>query len=121
MSVSLSKMNGLLIVLGNIFNIGRKSKVSMDVKKETQHNHIQITTEDEEKTIFTCPWGTFTYFVLPFGLCNAPTTFQQVVIGIFYDLVHDCMEIYMYDFTTYGDKFDEALANMEKTLIRCKE
>jgi hypothetical protein len=37
MSVSLRKMNGLLIVLGNIFNIGRKSKVSVDVKKETQH------------------------------------------------------------------------------------
>jgi hypothetical protein len=37
MSVSLTKINGLLIVLGNIFNIGRKSKVSVDVKNETQH------------------------------------------------------------------------------------
>jgi hypothetical protein len=40
------------------------------------YNQIQITPEDQEKTTFTCPWGTFTYRVLPFGLCNAPTTFQ---------------------------------------------
>jgi hypothetical protein len=70
---------------------------------------------------FTCPWGTFSYRVLPFGLCNALATFQRVVIGIFFDLIHDCVEIYMDDFTTYGDEFNQALDNLEKTLIRCKE
>jgi hypothetical protein len=63
----------------------------------------------------------FSYRVLPFGLCNAPATFQRVVIGIFFDLFHDCVEIYIDDFMTYGSEFDEALENLEKTLIRCKE
>jgi hypothetical protein len=71
--------------------------------------------------MFTYPWGTFSYRVLPFGLCNTPTTFQRYVIGIFSDLIHECVEIYMDDFTTYGDEFDEALEKLEKTLIRCKE
>ena len=39
------------------------------------YNQIQISPEDQDKTTFTCPWGTFAYRVLPFGLCNAPATF----------------------------------------------
>jgi hypothetical protein len=83
------------------------------------YNQIKIAPQDQDKTTFTSPWGTFSYKVLPFGLCNAPTTFQRAVIGIFSDMVNDCMEIFMDDFTPYGIDFDEALANLEKVLKRC--
>ena len=85
------------------------------------YNQINITLEDQDKTTFTCPWGTFAYSILPFGLCNAPTTFQRVVISIFADISHDCMEIYMDDFTTFGVAFEEAMKNLEKVMIRCQE
>jgi hypothetical protein len=85
------------------------------------YNQIQISPEDQDKTKFTCPWGTYAYRVLPFGLCNAPATFQRVVLAIFSDLTHDCVEVYMDDFTVYGDDFQQALDNLEKVLIRCKE
>jgi len=84
------------------------------------YNQIQVAPEDQDKTTFTCPWGTFAYRVLPFGLCNAPATFQRAVLGIFSDLIHDCVEVYMDDFTVYGNSFEEALENLEKVLIRCK-
>jgi hypothetical protein len=83
------------------------------------YNQIKIAPQDQDKTTFTSPWGTFAYKVLPFGLCNAPTTFQRVVIGIFSDMVNDYMEIFMDDFTPYGTDFDEALANLEKVLKIC--
>ena len=51
-----------------------------------RYNQIQISLEDQDKTTFTCPWGTFTYRVLPFGLCNAPTTFQSAAVSIFVEL-----------------------------------
>ncbi|GKC39374.1 putative nucleotidyltransferase, ribonuclease H [Tanacetum coccineum] len=38
---------------------------------------IPIALEDQEKTTFTCPYDTFAYKRMPFGLCNAPTTFQR--------------------------------------------
>eukprot|EP00253_Pinus_taeda_P013985 PITA_13985 len=87
----------------------------------SEYNQIQISLEDQDNTTFTCPWGTFAYRVLPFGLCNAPATFQRVVLSIFAELVHDSVEIYMDDFTPYGSSFQEALSNLGKVLSKCIE
>jgi len=59
--------------------------------------------------------------VIPFGLCNSPTTFQRAVLSIFVELVHDVVEIYMDDFTPYGCDFQEALSNLCKVLKKCIE
>ena len=85
------------------------------------YNEIRIAPEEQEKTTFTCPWGTYAYKVLPFGLCNAPATFQRVVLTIFSDLSHDFVEVYMDDFTVMVDTFEEALYNLEFFLQRCRE
>jgi hypothetical protein len=69
------------------------------------YNQIKIAPQDQDKTTFTSPWGTFAYRVLLFGLCNAPSTFQRAVIGIFSDMLNDSMEIFMDDFTPYGVSF----------------
>jgi len=85
------------------------------------YNQIQISPEDQDKTTFTCPWGTFAYWVLPFRLCNALATFQRAVLSIFAELVHDLVEIYMDDFTPYESSFQEALSNLGKVLSKCIE
>ncbi|RVW11963.1 Retrovirus-related Pol polyprotein from transposon 17.6 [Vitis vinifera] len=41
---------------------------------------IEIDVEDQEKTTFTCPFGTYAYRRMPFGLCNAPTTLQEYAL-----------------------------------------
>ncbi|GJT99849.1 reverse transcriptase domain-containing protein [Tanacetum coccineum] len=53
---------------------------------------IPIAPEDQEKTTFTCPYGTFAYKRMPFGLCNAPATFQRCMTAIFHELIEDSME-----------------------------
>lgn len=83
------------------------------------YNRIQITLEDHDKTTFTCPWGTYAYKVLPFGLCNVPTTFQREILRIFSNLLNDCLEIFMDNFTPYGDPFETTLVNLEKVLKWC--
>jgi hypothetical protein len=82
---------------------------------------IPIAPEDQEKTTFTCPYGTFAYKRMPFGLCNAPATFQRCMTAIFHELMEDSMEVFMDDFSVFGDSFDRCLANLEKMLRRCEE
>ncbi|GJU67371.1 reverse transcriptase domain-containing protein [Tanacetum coccineum] len=53
---------------------------------------IPIDPQDQEKTTFTCPYGTFAYRRMPFGLCNAPGTFQRGMMAIFHDMIEETME-----------------------------
>nr|GEW38449.1 reverse transcriptase domain-containing protein [Tanacetum cinerariifolium] len=62
---------------------------------------IPITSKDQEKTTFTCPYGTFTYRRMPFGLCNATATFQRCMTTIFHDMVEDFMEVFMDEFSVF--------------------
>ncbi|GJZ14828.1 reverse transcriptase domain-containing protein [Tanacetum coccineum] len=82
---------------------------------------IPIAPEDQEKTTFTCPYGTFAYRGMPFGLCNAPATFQRCMTAIFHDMVEDFMEVFMDDFSVFDNSFDCCLANLDKMLARCEE
>ncbi|GKC44970.1 reverse transcriptase domain-containing protein, partial [Tanacetum coccineum] len=56
---------------------------------------IPIDPKDQEKTTFTCPYGTFAYRRMPFGLCNAPGTFQRCMMAIFHDMIEKTMEVFM--------------------------
>ena len=77
--------------------------------------------ENQEKTTFTCPFGTYAYRRMPFGLCNAPATFQRCMLSIFSDMVERIMEVFMDDITIYGGTFEECLVNLEGVLKRCIE
>ena len=56
---------------------------------------------------------------IPFGLCNAPATFQRCMMTIFLDLEKEVMEIFMDDFTVYGSSFENCLHNLGTVLQRC--
>ena len=73
----------------------------------SEYFQIEITLEDQEKTTFTCPFGTYAYRKMPFGLYNAPATFQSCIFSIFNDMVERI--------------FEECLANLETILNRCIE
>ncbi|GJU95527.1 reverse transcriptase domain-containing protein [Tanacetum coccineum] len=82
---------------------------------------IPIAPEDQEKMTFTCLYGTFSYRRMPFGLCNAPATFQRCMTKIFHDMVEDFMEVFMDDFSVFGNSFDSCFVNLDRMLTRCKE
>ena len=85
------------------------------------YNQISIAPEDHEKTTFTCPFGTFAFRRMPFGLCNDPSTFQRCMMSIFLDLAEEVMEIFMDDFTVYRSSFENCLHNLGTVLHRCQD
>ena len=84
-------------------------------------SQIPVSKGDQEKTTFTCPFGTFAYRHMPFGLCNAPATFQRCMMAIFSDFCETICEVFMDDFSVYGSSFDDCLSNLDRVLQRCEQ
>lgn len=78
---------------------------------------IPIALDDQDKTTFTCPYGTFSYRRMAFGLCNTPATFQCCMISIFDEFIEDIMDVFMDKFLLFGDSFDDCLSNLERCLL----
>ncbi|GKE52923.1 reverse transcriptase domain-containing protein [Tanacetum coccineum] len=55
---------------------------------------------------------------MPFGLCNAPGTFQRCMIAILHDMIEKTMEVFMDDFSVFGNSFATCLSNLDKMLKR---
>ncbi|GJR53750.1 reverse transcriptase domain-containing protein [Tanacetum coccineum] len=82
---------------------------------------IPIDPQDQEKTTFTFPYGTFAYRRMPFGLCNTPGTFQRCMMAISHDIIKETMEVFMNYFSVFGDSFSSCLSYLDKMLKRCED
>nr|GEU44265.1 reverse transcriptase domain-containing protein [Tanacetum cinerariifolium] len=82
---------------------------------------IPIDPQDQEKTTFIWPYGTFAYRRMPFGLCNAPGTFQRCMMAIFHDMIEETLEVFMDDFLVFDDSFSSCLSHLDQMLKRCED
>ena len=83
------------------------------------YNQITIHKEDQEKTVFTTPWGTFMYEKMPFGLINAGATFQRAMDIVFVGERDKFVVIYLDDITVFA-KFDEDhLQHLKQVFNKC--
>ncbi|GJR39988.1 reverse transcriptase domain-containing protein [Tanacetum coccineum] len=82
---------------------------------------IPIDPQDQENATFTCPYGTFAYRRMPFGLCNAPGTFQRCMMAIFHDMIEETIEVFMDDFSVFEDSFSSCLSYLDKMFKRCED
>lgn len=73
------------------------------------YKKIIIALEYHNKTTFTCPYSSFAFKGMPFGLCNAQATFQRYMISIFLDMVDSTIEVFMDDFSMLGNSFEDCL------------
>jgi hypothetical protein len=81
---------------------------------------IPIHLDDQYKTMFTCPYGTFAYRRMPFGLCNAPASFQHCMMAVLLEFIEEIVKVFIDEFF-YGKTFVDFLANLDKVLTRCAE
>nr|GEV38292.1 reverse transcriptase domain-containing protein [Tanacetum cinerariifolium] len=94
--------------------------IAKDLKDEEKTALIK-TPQDQEKTTFTCPYKMFAYRHMSFGLCNAPGTFQRCMMAIFHDMIKKMMEVFMDDFSVFGNSFKTCLSHLDKMLKRFED
>ncbi|KAL2649574.1 hypothetical protein R1flu_017702 [Riccia fluitans] len=81
------------------------------------YNQVSVAERDREKTAFITEWGAFAYRVMPFGLKNAPSTFQRIVTTAFEEYLNEFMQTYLDDFIVYGSRTD----HLRKCLEKCRK
>ena len=79
---------------------------------------IRIAEGQEWLTAMRTRFGSFKYTVMPFGLCNAPSTFQNFVNDIFADLVEVFVVVYLDDILVYSKKFKDHVQHVREVLKR---
>jgi len=84
------------------------------------YTRIRIRPGDEWKTAFRTRYGHFEYCVMPFGLCNAPATFQQYINEALAGLVDVCCVIYLDDILIYSENVEEHTDHVRQVLERLR-
>ena len=79
---------------------------------------VGLHQEDKEKTAFSTPGGLFQFNVMPFGLSNAPTTFERLMDLVLRDLIWKTCLVYLGDVIVIGKTFEDHLQNLKEVLTR---
>nr|GEX66856.1 hypothetical protein [Tanacetum cinerariifolium] len=115
--------DNLSVIIAKYLSVKEKTALitvlkSYNLTSEKSESQNPRCYQDQEKTTFTCPYGTFAYRRMPFGLCNAPVTFQRCMMEIFHDMIEKTMEVFMDDFFVFGNSFQSCLSYLERMLKR---
>jgi hypothetical protein len=103
MNKACPKDNFLTPFIDQILDECAGSKVFSFMDEFLGYNQIQIKPEDQHNTVFNCPWGTFSYRKIPFGLKNIRETFQRAMTFAFHNIKH-IFEAYLDDLPTHSPK-----------------
>lgn len=82
------------------------------------YHQIRLNADDVSKTAFTTPMGLYEYVVLPFGLSNAPSTFQAVINSVIGPGLHNCCLVYLDDIVVFSKSADEHLQHLHAVLSK---
>lgn len=84
------------------------------------YNQISITDEDKLKTTFVVEDGVYAYNQMPFGLCNAPATFQRIILHIFDKMYVGNFCAFLDDWSIFSRQ-DTHLAALEECMEKCRQ
>ena len=85
------------------------------------YNQIMMAVMDKIKTSLITEWGTYCYKVMPFGLKNARTTYQRAATALFYDIMHNEVEVYVDDMMVKSETREGDFEALYKFLARLEK
>src|SRR5260364_278106 len=81
---------------------------------------VYMKKSDQEKTAFAATFGTYEFLVMPFGLCNAPATFQRLMNQVLADLLKKFVVVYLDDIIIYSTTFNEHMMHLTAVFNKLK-
>ena len=110
-----------LPLIGELLDRISRAKVFTKFDVRDGYNRLRMAPGEEEKTAFRCRYGLFEYLVMPFGLCNAPGTFQHYMNNTFREFLDKFLVIYLDDFLIYSDNLKEHKKHVRKVMECLRE
>ena len=101
----------------------RLGKATVFTKLDLKNGYylIRMAEGEEWKTAFKSRYGLYEYTVMPFGLCNAPSTFQGMINDVFRDMLDVGVIAYMDDILIYSETIEEHVAMVRKVMDRLRK
>jgi len=101
----------------------RLGKATVFTKLDLRNGYYRIRRAEGEqwKTAFKGRYGLYEYTVMPFGLCNAPSTFQGMINDVFRDMLNVGLIAYMDDILIYSETIEEDVAMVRKVMDRLRK
>ena len=82
---------------------------------------VAMHPRDKEKTAFVTRYGTYEFNVMPFGLCNAPATFQRLMDRVYDGIAWKFVVVYLDDTIVYSQTFDDHLRHLNKVFRKIRK
>ena len=99
--------------------LGSKWFSSLDIA--SGYWQIEIEEMDKPKTALITQEGLYEYNVMPFGLCNAPATFQRLMHKVLGELIYSCAPVYIDDINIHSKMFEEHLIDIRNVLEKIRK
>eukprot|EP00833_Pecoramyces_ruminatium_P015176 jgi/Orpsp1_1/1189208/evm.model.d7180000070286.1 len=110
-----------LPLIDDILSYIGKNKVLSTIDLFSGYHQVPMYSEDKDITCFTTLYGNFNFKVMPFGLCNAPATFQREMNRIFFNLIGECVFIYIDDLVVFSDSYEQHVKDLAKVFNILKD
>ena len=91
-----------LLLIDEIFDAMAGSKIFSKLDAEAGYHQVDLKAEDRHKTAFSCKQGVFEYVKMPFGLVNAPSTFQRIMENILRKYIWNFVVVYLDDIIIFS-------------------
>ncbi|XP_073510888.1 uncharacterized protein [Phyllobates terribilis] len=110
-----------LPLIPELFDRLRGARIFTKLDLRGAYNLVRIRQGDEWKTAFNTRDGHYEYLVMPFGLCNAPAVFQELVNDIFRDLLYSCVVVYLDDILVFSPDLQTHRRDVRQVLLRLRQ
>jgi len=97
------------------------AKVVTKLDRKDGYHLIQMKKGDQHKTAFRTRYGQYQYKVIPFGLVNAPATFQTMMNKILRGFFDHGVVVYLDDILIYSENMDDHIKLVQKVLDRLEQ